>query len=86
LHALLVSEGILETVTKDDTEGEAVTHFVRTRGGFGGPNTLHFAEAPMFGGIEPFKMFFGTANHDVVLLFEQLAVLVGGGTRRKVNH
>jgi len=63
LHALLVGEGILKTLTKDNTNGEAFTLFVGPGRGFGSPYTNHFAEVPVAWGIETLQMFLRSANH-----------------------
>mmetsp|Transcript_5833 Transcript_5833/g.6725 ORF Transcript_5833/g.6725 Transcript_5833/m.6725 type:complete len:246 (-) Transcript_5833:106-843(-) len=49
LHALLVGKGVLETVTKDDGEGKALTHLVGSSGRLGGKDTTHLSEVPVTG-------------------------------------
>ena len=53
LDAFLVGECVLESVTEDDADWEAFALFVGTWGGFGCPDTSHFAEVPVAWGIEP---------------------------------
>jgi len=66
LDALLVGKGVLETIAKDDGDGEALALFVRSGGGLGGPDAAHFAEVPVVGGIDSFEMFLGSAWHDEI--------------------
>jgi len=61
LHALLVGQGVLKTFTENDTKGKALTLFVRTSGGFGGPNSNHFAQVPVLRGIETFQVLLWSA-------------------------
>ena len=62
LHALLVGQGVFQTVAEDDRHREALPHLVWTRGGLGGPNTPHLAQIPMLGGIEAFEVLLGSAR------------------------
>jgi len=67
LHAnlltLLVGEGVFETVAEDDGDGEAFALFVGTGGGFGGPDSSHFSEVPVFGGVDTLEVLLGSAWH-----------------------
>jgi len=56
LHALLVGEGILKSITENDGEGKALTHLVRTGRRLGSPNSSHLGKAPMLGGIDTLEV------------------------------
>jgi hypothetical protein len=62
LLAFLSGQGVLETFAKDDGNGETFTLLVGALGGFGSPDTAHFAEVPMAGRIEALEMFFRSAR------------------------
>mmetsp|Transcript_28602 Transcript_28602/g.43924 ORF Transcript_28602/g.43924 Transcript_28602/m.43924 type:complete len:266 (-) Transcript_28602:12-809(-) len=63
LHAFLVGQSILKTITKDDIDGNTFTFLVGTGGRLGGPDTAHFPEIPMPGGMEALQMFLRSARH-----------------------
>ena len=65
LHALLVGQGVLETITQDNCDWQAFAHSVWTSGRLGGPNSPHFAEIPMLGGIEAFQVLLRSASPEV---------------------
>jgi hypothetical protein len=56
LHALLVGESILEPVTKDNSEGKALTLLVGTSSCLGCPDTSHLSEAPMLGCVNTLQV------------------------------
>lgn len=62
LLTLLAGEGVLETLAKDDGDGEAFALFVGALGGFGGPDAAHFAEVPVAGGVETLQVLLGSAR------------------------
>mmetsp|Transcript_10658 Transcript_10658/g.17650 ORF Transcript_10658/g.17650 Transcript_10658/m.17650 type:complete len:201 (+) Transcript_10658:305-907(+) len=62
LHALLVGEGILEAVTEDNRDREALTQLVRSSGRSRGPDSTHFAEVPMLRSMETLQMFLWSAS------------------------
>ncbi len=59
---LPLGQGILQSVTKKDDQGQAFAGFVGTGGGLGGKDTTHFVQHPVFGGIQPFEMFLRSAR------------------------
>jgi hypothetical protein len=63
LHAFLVGQGILESVTEDNGDGQALTELVRSLGRAGGPDTTHLPEVPMGRRIEALQMLFRSTSH-----------------------
>ena len=68
LHGLLVGEGVLEPVPKDDAEGKALALLVGSSGRLRGPDALHLAEHPVAGSIEALHVFLRSARHDELIL------------------
>merc|ERR1711937_758023 len=62
LH-LLLGEGIFETVTEDEHQGEALAELVGTGRWAWGPGAAHLVEHPVLGGIKPFQMLLWTTCH-----------------------
>mmetsp|Transcript_15385 Transcript_15385/g.22075 ORF Transcript_15385/g.22075 Transcript_15385/m.22075 type:complete len:215 (+) Transcript_15385:474-1118(+) len=62
LHALLVGEGILKTVTENNGEGDTLALLVGTRRGFWGPDAAHFSEVPVVGRIETLQVLLWSAR------------------------
>jgi len=67
LLAFLSGQGVLETLTEDDSDGKALALLVRTGGGLGCPYAGHFAKVPMARRIEALEVLLGSARHDVDL-------------------
>jgi len=59
LH-LLLGEGILETVTEDEHQREALTELVWAGRWAWCPGAAHLVEHPVLGGIKPFQMLLWT--------------------------
>jgi hypothetical protein len=62
LHAFLVGQGILESVTEDNGDGQALTELVGSLGRTGGPDTTHLSEVPMGRRIEALQMLFRSTS------------------------
>ena len=68
LLAFLSGQGVLETLTKDDGNGEALALLVGTGGGLGSPDSAHLSEVPVTGRIEALEVLLGSARHDWILI------------------
>ena len=62
LHAFLVGQGILESVTEDNRDGQALTELVGSLRRAGGPDTPHLSEVPMGRRIEALQMLFRSTS------------------------
>jgi hypothetical protein len=71
LLALLAGEGVLQTLTKDDSNRETLALFVRTGGGLRCPHTAHLAEVPMLRGIEALEVFLRSTRHVEIIIVER---------------
>mmetsp|Transcript_17130 Transcript_17130/g.28626 ORF Transcript_17130/g.28626 Transcript_17130/m.28626 type:complete len:268 (+) Transcript_17130:142-945(+) len=75
LHAdhlgLLASESILQAVSQDEYQREALTEFMGSLRGSGSPDTVHLGEHPMLGRIQTLQMLLRSSCH-VYNLINQL--------------
>ena len=62
LDALLVREGVLQTVLEQDAQGNALAQLVRAGRGAGRVDSLQFVQAPGRGGELALQMLFGSTS------------------------
>jgi len=62
-EGLLAGKRVLQAVTEDEGNGEALTDLVGTSGGTGSPDTTKLGEHPVLGSGEALHMFLMTLHH-----------------------
>mmetsp|Transcript_39734 Transcript_39734/g.95586 ORF Transcript_39734/g.95586 Transcript_39734/m.95586 type:complete len:241 (-) Transcript_39734:64-786(-) len=69
LLAFLAGECVLETLAKNDGDGEALTLLVGACGGLGGPDSGHLGHVPVLGRIQALEVLLRSARHGCCLIF-----------------
>jgi len=62
LETLLLGEGVVETLTEEAGDWDALAEFVGTGAGTGGVNTTELVKAPVGGGEHALQVLFGTSG------------------------
>ena len=63
LLSLLTSQGVLQSITKNEDDRKTLTKLVRALRGARGPDAIHLGKHPMLGRIQALKMFNVSTSH-----------------------
>ena len=67
----LTGQGVLETVTEDDEEGQALTELVGSGTGSGSEDTSQLGEHPVLGREKALHVQLGSTGHAGLIYFEK---------------
>ena len=85
LDALLVGEGVLQSVLEQDAQGQALTELVGSGGGAGSVHALQLVKAPGGGSEHALKMLFGSTSLQVTSRFSK-SLHLGSVEATKHSH